>query len=247
MFRRSFPPGYLEPVIQSSRGLDVHLYVAHLIPHFALIILHDKLSDFNSPNCLSVQKATEAARAILGLIYALCSTSYDITRLAPICADVWGRAASFLIRVLKYQVASEQHEEALTTYSEIKTVKYALDRMAERIPVGLRFSQMIDDEIQANGARCQRSISKQTAYSSRPPTPDTQTTTGPALNSTYYQTMWQDLQTTLSMRDVNTLQDSQIPASSRTNEPSEEFSGGQVQTTNMSQWLELDAFLSSSN
>ncbi|KAF8609822.1 hypothetical protein BDV93DRAFT_518584 [Ceratobasidium sp. AG-I] len=249
LFRKSFPPGYLEPVIQSSKGLDTHLYAAHLVPHFTLLVLHDKLSDFNSPNCLSIQKATEAARASLDLIYAVCSTSYDITRLPPICGLCWYKTASYMVQILKFQVATGRHEEALVTDSEIKVIKSALTRMAERIPVGLRYRQMIDYEIQADNARTQMSISKQTAYSSRAPTPGWQTPTEREFPDR--QAIWSNMQSVSSLREVNTLHARQILTSSTMNglggiAPPSGSLGAQAQVTDFLQGFEFDTFPPSS-
>ncbi|KAG8702065.1 hypothetical protein FRC11_011705, partial [Ceratobasidium sp. 423] len=84
-FRKSFPQQYNNPIVQTTRGLDIHVYAAHLISQFAVILLHDKHANLYSPNCQSAQKLVAAARAILDLMYTVCSTSYDLTRLPPIC------------------------------------------------------------------------------------------------------------------------------------------------------------------
>ncbi|QRW05380.1 Fungal specific transcription factor domain [Ceratobasidium sp. AG-Ba] len=159
-FRASFPSQYKDPIVQSSRGLDTHLYVAHLIPGFAKLLLHEKLVQ-PSPNCVSAHKAVEAAREILELVYAVCSTSYDITRLLPICAFSWYKAASFLTGVLRFHLAAGNHAAATRTDSEIRTIRFAFSRMAQRIPLALRFLKMLDDESKGDMIQSQ---SVQTAY-----------------------------------------------------------------------------------
>ncbi|KAG8681378.1 hypothetical protein FRC08_015673, partial [Ceratobasidium sp. 394] len=157
-FRKSFPSQYGEPVVQSNKGLDIHLYVAHLIPSFAMILLHEKLADVRSPNCLSTQKAVSAARETLSLVYVVCSTSYDVTRLLPICALCWYEAASFLIRTLKPLLAAGCYAEAAIADSEIKAIQLAFSQMAQRIPLALRFMKMLDDEIKDGDVNRSQSV-----------------------------------------------------------------------------------------
>lgn len=130
--------------------------------------------------------------------------------------------------------------------------------MAERIPVGLRYRQMIDDELevgpfilfnpaiftehillqtspypqsrQADTARTQRSISKQTTYNSRAPTPGWQTPTGREFPDR--QAIW----STSSLREVNTFEARQSLGNSNQPLPSV-FPG-----MNSLQGLEFDTF-----
>ncbi|KAF8708203.1 Fungal specific transcription factor domain, partial [Rhizoctonia solani] len=186
-FRSSFPSEYLEPISQTSKGFDTLLYVAHLIPHTAIILMHEEVcslkcnlppvlltilgpqhADVNSPNCLSMQKSLLAARAILDLIYLVCSTSYDMTRLpsvyvcfctcrvltdepkSPLLKLIimkfcWFMAARVLVRVLKYRHQSGKMGEAATMRSEVEVIRLAFQRMSERIPIATRHSAMLDE------------------------------------------------------------------------------------------------------
>lgn len=145
IFRSTFPPGYHEPIVQTAKGFDTQLYVAHLIPHVAIILMHEEHANIESPNCLSTQKSLLAARAILDLVYIICSTSYDITRLPPMCTFCWFMAARVLVRVLKHKFQAGLRTEAQTMRSEVEVIRLAFLRMAERIPLALRHGRMLDD------------------------------------------------------------------------------------------------------
>ncbi|KAG8747277.1 hypothetical protein FRC12_014113 [Ceratobasidium sp. 428] len=145
IFRSTFPPGFHEPITQTAKGFDTQLYVAHLIPHVAIILMHEEHADIDSPNCLSTQKSMLAARAILDLVYIVCSTSYDITRLPPVCTFCWFMAARVLIRVLKHRYQAGLRSEAATMRSEVEVIRLAFQRMAERIPLAFRHAKMLDD------------------------------------------------------------------------------------------------------
>lgn len=167
LFRKSFPQRYHAPIVQTSKGLDIHVYAAHLISHYAVLLLHEKHVNPYSPNCSSAQKATAAARAILDLVYAVCSTSYDITRLAPVCPHCWYRAASFLTALFKVELSRGRHEEALSIDLEIQAIRFAFAQMGTRIPVALRYSKALDFELQAQTSQMCHSISQQVVPSER--------------------------------------------------------------------------------
>lgn len=49
------------------------------------MVLHDPHAEVRATGCLSALKILTSARAILDLIYAIQSTSYDITLLDTFC------------------------------------------------------------------------------------------------------------------------------------------------------------------
>jgi hypothetical protein len=51
-----------------------------------IILLHDPFAHIYSPGCVSAFKILEASRNVLGLIYAVCSTSFDVSLLDSFCA-----------------------------------------------------------------------------------------------------------------------------------------------------------------
>ncbi|KAF8695432.1 Fungal specific transcription factor domain, partial [Rhizoctonia solani] len=163
-FRKFFPQRYNSPIIQSGRGLDIHVYTAHLIFQFAMILLHDKHANLYSPNCQSAHRIIAAARTIVELLYAISSTSYDITRLPPICVQCWGRAASVLIRLYKLETSRGNQEEAMTIDLEIQSIRFAFNQIGTRLPMALKYEKALDFELEASGLRIETE-----AYSKRVP------------------------------------------------------------------------------
>jgi hypothetical protein len=98
-FRASFPPHLRNPIKDSI--VDSQLYTACLMPLVyvsvlnllfmsyhncrAIVVLHDPHAEVRASGCLSALKILTAARAILDLVYAIQSTSYDITLLDTFC------------------------------------------------------------------------------------------------------------------------------------------------------------------
>ncbi|QRV76597.1 Fungal specific transcription factor domain [Ceratobasidium sp. AG-Ba] len=165
LFRSTFPPGFHEPITQTVRGFDTQLYVAHLIPHVAIILMHEEHAQLDSPNCLSTQKSMLAARAILDLVYVVCSTSYDITRLPPVVSFCWLMAARVLIRVLKHKYQAGLRSEAATMRSEVEVIRLAFLRMSERIPLALKHGKMIDELLETELANMDDSVYGTCTYS----------------------------------------------------------------------------------
>lgn len=82
-FRASFPSHLKDPVRDT---VDNHLYTACLMPHVAIIVLHDPHADVRQSGCVSALKILTAARSILDLTYDVWSTSFDITLLDSFCS-----------------------------------------------------------------------------------------------------------------------------------------------------------------
>lgn len=59
---------------------SIHVFIS------AIILLHDPYAHITSPGCVSAFKILEASRNILELIYAVCSTSFDISLLDFFCS-----------------------------------------------------------------------------------------------------------------------------------------------------------------
>ncbi|KAH7337953.1 hypothetical protein B0J17DRAFT_406878 [Rhizoctonia solani] len=172
-FRKSFPQKYNSPIAQTTRGLDIHVYAAHLISQFVVILLHDKHANLYSPNCQSARKLVAAARTILDLMYMVCSTSYDITRLPPICVQCWGRSASVLIRLYRLEISRGRQEEALAIDLEIQSIRFALNQMGVRLPMALKYDKAIDFELETECGQIIRVYS----VSQQGPSPEGEDTT----------------------------------------------------------------------
>lgn len=63
------------------KNCSVQLGLIHFFDFRATIFLHEPHAEVRSAECISALKIRSSARAILELVYALQSTSYDITLL----------------------------------------------------------------------------------------------------------------------------------------------------------------------
>ncbi|KAA1467928.1 hypothetical protein DENSPDRAFT_833103 [Dentipellis sp. KUC8613] len=142
-FRASFPHHLKNPMPDGV--VDSHLYTAHLIPHVAIILLHDPHAHVGSAGCMSAYKILEAARAILDLIYAVQSTSYDITLLDYFCAFCWFMAGRVLVRFWHAAQDAKSEEQMLTLRAEVEYIASAIAKFGERIPLAHRYSRMLND------------------------------------------------------------------------------------------------------
>ncbi|KAI9445302.1 hypothetical protein H4582DRAFT_1806331 [Lactarius indigo] len=133
MFRQSFPLYLRNPIRDSS--VDSHLYTACLTPHLATILLHDPHAHVTSPGCVSAFKILEASRAVLDLIYAVRSTSFDVTLLDFFCAFCWFRAGRVLVRFWQAAQQANSNEQTLTLRSEVEYIIAALAKLGERVPL----------------------------------------------------------------------------------------------------------------
>lgn len=142
-FRTTFPPHLRNPVLNNI--VDSNLYVACLTPHTCIIILHDPHADARRAGCMSALKILTASRAILELIYAVCSTSFDISLLDPFCIFCWFTAGRTLVRFLKAAIDSNSLEQVNTLRSEVTYVQSAIAKMGERLPLAYRFAKILSD------------------------------------------------------------------------------------------------------
>lgn len=144
-FTTAFPARYRSPI--TNNIVDNHLYTALLMPHVASIILHDPHADVQRSGCVSALKILTAARAILDLIYSVCSTSFDITLLDTFCSFCWFCAGRILVRFLQAAQDAKILEQIATLQAELEFIHSALAKLGERIPLAFRFAKMLDDLI----------------------------------------------------------------------------------------------------
>ncbi|KAF8507193.1 hypothetical protein F5888DRAFT_1602133 [Russula emetica] len=133
MFRQSFPLHLRNPIRDGC--VDSHLYSASLIPHLAIILLHDPYAHIHSAGCVSAFKILEASRNILELIYAVCSTSFDVTLLDFFCTFAWFMAGRVLGRFWQAALDANSAEQVLTLCAEVEYIMAALAKLAERVPL----------------------------------------------------------------------------------------------------------------
>lgn len=51
------------------------------MPFSAILLLHEPFADLSSSTCISANKVLAASRAIMDLLYAIASTSFDVSLL----------------------------------------------------------------------------------------------------------------------------------------------------------------------
>ncbi|KIO22827.1 hypothetical protein M407DRAFT_27699 [Tulasnella calospora MUT 4182] len=145
-FIASIPREYKDPVpTDLGLKLDPVLYTAHLLPHVAMILLHDPHADIGSPNCLSSSRILAATRSILELIYKLCGTTYDLIYLDHSCSFCWFVAGASLIRFLKAKMRIGDDAEITRITQELGVVRFMLSNLGDRTIVGLRQIKLLDD------------------------------------------------------------------------------------------------------
>ncbi|KDQ09248.1 hypothetical protein BOTBODRAFT_37156 [Botryobasidium botryosum FD-172 SS1] len=155
-FYHSFPKEFRSPFLtdfpRTGKKLDVPLYVTHTMMHYAVIALHELHADFSSKNCQSVEKLVTAARSTLDLVHLVCTSSFSLHLLDPILAFYWFMAVKILAKLMKSKLAHGLLDDAHAIMSEISVVKLALLQIGERLPMGNRQAEMIDDFLAAEMA-----------------------------------------------------------------------------------------------
>ncbi|KAG8941102.1 hypothetical protein FRC04_004722 [Tulasnella sp. 424] len=125
--------------------VDPLLYMAHLVPHVAMIQLHDPHAQLRSPDDYSAIKLLSAAREILDLVYKLSATSFDVIYLDHACSFGWFLAGVTVTRFLRVKMDAQDQEEVSTLTQELATIKYMLTKLGERTPMGLRQITLLEE------------------------------------------------------------------------------------------------------
>ncbi|KAG8963640.1 hypothetical protein FRC05_004574 [Tulasnella sp. 425] len=120
-FVRDMPRAYRNPV---GTTVDPLLYMAHLLPHVAMIQLHDPHAQPHSPNDYSATQMLAAARAILELIYKVCGTTFDLLYMDHGCSFCWFVAGAAVIRFLRVKMDAKDEEEVARLEQELGVVKH---------------------------------------------------------------------------------------------------------------------------
>jgi len=140
-FRASFPAHLRNPI--NGSVVDPHLYCASLYPHACTIILHDPHADVGKSGCISALRILTAARAILDLIYAVWSTSYNTTLMDLSCTFCWFMSGQVLIRFLKAAQETNSQDQILTLRTELEFVRLAISKVGERIPLAYMYAKLL--------------------------------------------------------------------------------------------------------
>jgi len=124
---------------------DPTLHVALVLPHVAVILLHDPHADVDSPNCLSAERILTASRFILEQLYKLAATSFDLALLDHACSFSWFVCATTLLRFLKSKILAGDEAEIAKLSSEIQFIRFMLSNMGARTVVGLRQIAILEE------------------------------------------------------------------------------------------------------
>ncbi|KAG8969214.1 hypothetical protein FRC05_001178 [Tulasnella sp. 425] len=147
-FTEQIPSAFREPV---DTKVDPLLYMAHLLPHVAMIQLHDPHADFYDPGSVSTVRLVNSVDGILDLIHKILATSYDLIYLDHATSFCWFVGGATIIRCLKVATERDNQDLILTLTRNLQTVKFVLGNLGERTTVGLRqiklLNDLYDDEI----------------------------------------------------------------------------------------------------
>lgn len=140
-FRSSFPLHLRNPMANGT--IDSHLYVACLVPHVALIILHDPHAYVERTTCQSAANLLRASRAILELLCEAESTSFDLGLLDYFCSVrfsceviikldstivqyAWYIAGRSLTRFWQAAIIAQAHEQVRAFGADVEYITYVL-------------------------------------------------------------------------------------------------------------------------
>ncbi|KAF8216122.1 hypothetical protein K438DRAFT_1800101 [Mycena galopus ATCC 62051] len=140
-FRSSFPSHLRQPI--QGNVIDQHLYAACTMPYVATILLHDPHANVRKSGCISALKILTAARSVLDLAYAVCSTSFDVTLLDPFCSYCWFISGRVLVRFLQAAMDANTTEQISTLRAELDFLESAIAKVGERVPLAFRYAKML--------------------------------------------------------------------------------------------------------
>lgn len=144
-FKESFPTHLRNPIV--GNVVDNHLYTTCLMSHVATIILHDPHAEVCRSGCISALKILTAARAILDHIYAVWSTSFDISLLDTFCSLCWFLSGRVLLRFLEAALDARSLDQISTIRAEINFIHSAIAKVGQRVPLAHRYAKMLEDLI----------------------------------------------------------------------------------------------------
>ncbi|KAJ7235915.1 hypothetical protein B0H12DRAFT_1238654 [Mycena haematopus] len=140
-FRSSFPSHLRQPI--AGNVVDQHLYLACTMPYMATILLHDPHANVRRSGCISALKILTAARSVLDLAYAVCSTSFDVTLLDPFCTYCWFIAGRVLVRFLQAAMDANTPDQISTLRAELDFLEFAMSKVGQRVPLAFRYGKML--------------------------------------------------------------------------------------------------------
>ncbi|TIC19618.1 hypothetical protein E3Q13_01032 [Wallemia mellicola] len=132
-YRASVPDSWGDSVQIVDGGLDVGIYLAHLVGVKAMMSLH---SGFIHDQ-FSMNRLLSCARIILSTIYRLLGTSWDMSKLPSYVVSIYNHASDVLIAAYLQAIKSGDVVSADSITLELSTIVEVYRRMSTRIPVAL--------------------------------------------------------------------------------------------------------------
>ncbi|KAG8929574.1 hypothetical protein FRC01_004108 [Tulasnella sp. 417] len=144
-FKTSWPKEYKDGGVSEDGKVDPTLYLAAMLPSVATILLHDPHADMASSDCASAKKIQEAIGSIMGSIYKITSTSFDIMLLDHFSSFCWFLAGAALIRILKAKISAGAVVDVIKINSEIEIIRHILLRLSEKTLIGRRQVKLLNE------------------------------------------------------------------------------------------------------
>ena len=132
-YRTSVPDSWVESVQIRDGGLDIGIYMAHMVGIKAMMSLH---SGFIGEQ-FSRNRLLTCARSIMSTIYRLLGTSWDICKLPSYVVSIYKDASEILIAAYLQANKAREVDQAESIKMELVTIAEVYRRMSVRIPVAL--------------------------------------------------------------------------------------------------------------
>jgi hypothetical protein len=144
-FLESFPPEYQHPIHDGV--IDPLLLIAHMVPHIALIQLHDPYTMSQIPEMRSTDRILAASRHIFQLTVDAYSTQFDFALLDETVSLFWFIAATSLMQFWKASAQFGDAPRANAFCSDVEILRLAMARLGKQVTVAQRHLKMLDDRI----------------------------------------------------------------------------------------------------
>ncbi|KAG8882845.1 hypothetical protein FRB97_007669 [Tulasnella sp. 331] len=144
-FIGNVPRDLKDPVgLDTGAKLNPTLYMAHMLPHMAMIMLHDPHANVFSLQDPSAVKLLKSARAIMDYIYKVCGTPFDLIYLDHASSMAWFMAGVTLIRFLYARTVQKDEAEIARLSQELGVVRFMLGNLGNRTAVGVRQIKLLE-------------------------------------------------------------------------------------------------------
>lgn len=145
-YRASVPDSWGDSVQIIDGGLDIGIYLAHLVGIKAMMSLH---SGFIHDQ-FSKKRLMSCARIIMSTIYRLLGTSWDLCKLPSYVISIYNDASDILIAAHLQSTKSRDYVSAESIKLELSTIAEVYRRMSERIPVALTALRKLHNKFEQN-------------------------------------------------------------------------------------------------